>query len=209
MRCIFWIILLLSINLYPQECSNFLILDTKTEPDSAFEYKEYYGYKDTCENLIIPYNDFLICFTDTLRYFAFVNDRKEGLIAIDKKGNKLFNVFNFDNGPDYIQDGLFRIVKDDKIGFANTKGEVVIEPQFECVFPFSEGLAAFCEGCHREMDGEYSYWTGGKWGFIDKKGEVAIKPEYDVVFQTFVNGKAYVENSEEKFYINKHGERIE
>jgi hypothetical protein len=38
--------------------------------------------------------------------------------------------------------GRFPIHKDNKIGFIDNLGKIVIEPIFEDVHPFSEGLAA-------------------------------------------------------------------
>ena len=49
-----------------------------------------------------------------------------------------------------------------KYGFIDKNGKVVIEPQFDNVSAFSEGLAKV------EKD--------GKWGFIHKSGKVVIEP---------------------------------
>lgn len=40
---------------------------------------------------------------------------------------------------------LFKIVRDDKVGYINAKGEVVIQPTFLNGNEFSEGLAAVRE----------------------------------------------------------------
>ena len=52
-----------------------------------------------------------------------------------------------------------------KCGFIDKSGKVVIEPQFDDVGAFIEGLA----------------WVkkDGKWGFIDKSGKVVIEPQFD------------------------------
>ena len=62
-------------------------------------------------------------------------------------------------------------------GFIDKSGKVVIEPQFDNVSAFSEGLAQV------EKD--------DKWGFIDKNGKVVIEPQYDYV-RDFSEGLAEV-----------------
>lgn len=52
-------------------------------------------------------------------------------------GNKhSYSIYQFDNGDDYFCEGLQRIVnKDGKIGFADSLGNVAIEPRFAFAFP--------------------------------------------------------------------------
>ena len=52
------------------------------------------------------------------------------------RSKELFYVFKYDNGPDYIQEGLFRIMNEDGlVGFADSLGNVVIKPQFKFAYP--------------------------------------------------------------------------
>ena len=55
-----------------------------------------------------------------------------------------------------------------KYGFIDKSGKVVIEPQFDLVFDFSEGLARV------EKD--------GKWGFIDDCDTDLTLPPSDLVY---------------------------
>ena len=133
---------------------------------------------------MIPFGEYHRFFTDTMKFIAIVGDDLGRIIAINRKNEKVFNVFIVDNGPDYPREGLFRIVDGDKIGFANLKGEIVIKPRYTAVFPFFADLAPFCVGCVEKLDPkihEYSYWTGGKWGFMDRNGKVVINPQYDSI----------------------------
>ncbi|ECH5021687.1 WG repeat-containing protein, partial [Campylobacter coli] len=50
-------------------------------------------------------------------------------------------------------------------GFIDKSGKIVIEPKFDGVGNFSEGLAGV------ELN--------GKWGFIDKSGKIVIEPKFD------------------------------
>jgi hypothetical protein len=103
---------------------------------------------------------------------AIVRILNQGIVGIDSRGNMLFQVYVFDNGPDYPSDGLFRIVKTGKIGYADTLGNIVITPVYDCAFPFENGIAKVGTGCTIQSDGVHSYWTGGNWFNVDKKGAV-------------------------------------
>ena len=63
------------------------------------------------------------------------------------------------------------IKKEDKIGFANTKGEIIIEPKFKCSNPFYKGLARVTLECSIFQDSEHhSLMQSDKWFYINKKG---------------------------------------
>ena len=115
--------------------------------------------------------------------FVLFKDGPKGIYAINRKGEPLFEVYCFDNGPDYVKEGLFRIIENDKMGFANMDGEVVIKPQFDFVWPFQKcGYAIFKTGGKKviyDTHNNYSTWKGGKWGIINKKGEIVLPPTYE------------------------------
>ncbi|EIA4394558.1 WG repeat-containing protein, partial [Campylobacter coli] len=52
-----------------------------------------------------------------------------------------------------------------KYGFIDKNGEFAIEPKFDYVWSFWEGLAGVK--------------LNGKWGFIDKSGKIVIEPIFD------------------------------
>ena len=60
---------------------------------------------------------------------------------------------------------LFKITHDNKVGYINEKGSIVINPIFLNGNDFSEGLAAV------RLNGTY--------GFINETGEFVIKPQFD------------------------------
>ncbi|MDD4493373.1 MAG: WG repeat-containing protein [Eubacteriales bacterium] len=90
-----------------------------------------------------------------------------------------------------------------KSGFANNRGEVVVEPKYTKVSPFSDGLAAVNFGTEAEPS----------WGYIDKNGNTVIAPQYTNARQ-FSDGLAYVENQYDSNpemrcgYIDKTGKMI-
>ena len=129
------------------------------------------GYVNMDGDTLIPIGKYQYCYTDTLKHFAIVLKKNGQLIAIDQSDRQLFEVFRFDNGPDYVKEGLFRIIKDGKIGYANQKGEVVIKPQFDCAFPFKNGQAKVSNNCTSIDEGEHNRWESNEWFFIDHNGK--------------------------------------
>lgn len=128
-----------------------------------------YGYANSKGKMVIPFGKYQMCFTKKFDQFAIVGT-SEGLVGIDRKENVLFNVFVFDNGPDYTSNGLFRIVKEGKIGYADQNGRIAIQPKYDCAYPFKNGKAKVGTGCKSKTEGEHSSWVGGKWYTIDKMG---------------------------------------
>ena len=128
---------------------------------------------------IVPYGKYRYCQTDTIKKIGFVYENKPKdarIICINDAGKELFYVFKYDNGPDYIQEGLFRIMDEDGlVGFADSLGNVIIEPQFKFAYPFKGAKTkATLKGERKvvpESDGEKHYWESGTWFYIDKRNK--------------------------------------
>jgi hypothetical protein len=114
-----------------------------------------------------------------------------------------------------------------KYGFADSKGNIVIEPQFESANEFSEGLALV------ELGGHWVYVneTGSvaiqiatqdaqgfseglapvkvrwQWGFIDKTGALVIQPQFESADQ-FSEGLACVKVKGKHGFIDKKGRSV-
>lgn len=74
-----------------------------------------------------------------------------------------------------------------KWGFKNEKGTVIIEPKYDDIASFSEGLVAV------NIGKQGLFGSGGKWGFIDKAGNQVIDCLYDEVSNYgFNEGIAFV-----------------
>jgi len=130
-----------------------------------------YGYYNHKGELVVPFGKYALCLTDTFRTHAVVLKEKE-FVVIDRQESVLYQVFKYDNGPDFSVDGLFRIVQNGKIGYADAKTyQVVIQPQFDCAFPFEDGVARVSNNCKTEIQDEYSIWTSDDWKLIDKSGK--------------------------------------
>lgn len=93
-------------------------------------------------------------------------------VIMDDKKTTLYDVFIYDNGPDYPAEGLIRVVKNGKIGYVDaTTFAIVIPPQYDCAFPFENGKAKVSTNCKTVKDGEHSVWESDAWQYVDKKGK--------------------------------------
>ena len=98
--------------------------------------------------------------------------------------NRCYKIYKIDNGEDYIQDGMRRIVdRQGRIGYVNEKGAIIIKPQFAFGFPFKDGRAKVTNRGEKKVvpnsKGEYHYWESDKWFYIDKRG-VSL-PQFSVM----------------------------
>lgn len=94
-------------------------------------------------------------------------------------------IVNYNNGP------LFRIEENDRVGYINAQGEIVIKPVYLSGNEFSEALAAVR--------------INGLYGFIDETGKTVIKPQFDFATR-FVNGFSVVYKNGRPLFIDKRGE---
>jgi len=96
-----------------------------------------------------------------------------GWVYVTQDGTVLPTV-TYDNGPDYFREGMARYRENNRIGFINEKGRVVIPAQFQWAFPFEHGVAPVCEGATPIKHGEHTWLEGGRWGAIDSTGTIII-----------------------------------
>lgn len=88
---------------------------------------------------------------------------------------------------------LFLIQQNDKFGFINSTGKIVIAPKFLNAENFSEGLAAVR--------------VNGTYGYVDANGRFVIPPIYDYA-QPFAEGVALVHKDQQSIFINHKGEKL-
>ena len=161
---------------------------------AAVKIDDKWGYIDTTFHIIIsPEYESASIFRED---HAWV--KKDGKCVILNRDGKLkiieisntnmlrtcFNIFS---------NGLAMISSDDKCGYINFNGDVIIQPKFETGSDFSEGLAAV--------------QIENKYGFIDTLGNIIIDPQFDYV-KDFSEGLAPVSINYEWGYINKEGEFV-
>ncbi|MBP6344736.1 MAG: hypothetical protein KA346_02335 [Neisseriaceae bacterium] len=96
--------------------------------------------------------------------FALVFD--QGWQAYGPSGAHLFEVFMFDNGPDEPAEGLIRIERAGRLGYASVAtGNIVVPPLYQCALPFRDGWALVGLRCQKvyEPSGEHWYWEADEW----------------------------------------------
>jgi len=157
-----------------------------------------YSYIDVDGNEIAPFIYDAVCrFSEGYA----VARRDERFYIINTSGKELVELkygANLDVGEsNYFSEGLFPVWEDNKYGFVNIKGELVIPceytPNEEGAYPFSDGLAIV--------------YNGEKYGYIDKTGKEVIPLTFDEATD-FSEGLAAVEQDYKWFYINKKGEKV-
>jgi hypothetical protein len=89
--------------------------------------------------------------------------------------------------------GLAAVKQNEKYGFIDKTGKVVISPQFDDLGSFTKGLAAVEQN--------------GKGGYIDKKGKIVISPQFDYL-DSFTKGLAMFEQNGKWGYIDKKGKVV-
>jgi hypothetical protein len=155
-------------DLQPGEKAGYLV---KIPSSSSGEPDAPAGYINQSGDTIVPVGTYAYCWTDTIFTFGIVWDQhKESFIGIDRSGRRLYEIQQYDNGPDWLSDGLFRILRNGKVGYADAKGYIRIEPRFACADPFENGKARVALECELIPDGEYTLQKSDAWFYINKQG---------------------------------------
>ncbi len=94
------------------------------------------------------------------------------------------HISGFGQGP------FLTVVENQKYGYIDTTGKVIIPCKFHTLAQFSEGLAAAR--------------INGLYGYIDKKGEFVIQPQFEYATD-FSEGYAQVFHQGTSFFIDKEG----
>jgi hypothetical protein len=104
----------------------------------------------------------------------------DGWMYVNRRGKVVISVVpTFDNGPDEFHEGLVRFIENQKYGFADPKGKIVVPPQYDGAMPFEGGRAKVCVGCAEkcvDRECEYHVFSGGKWFSVDKNGKTLELP---------------------------------
>jgi hypothetical protein len=105
-----------------------------------------------------------------------------------------------------FSEGLAAVEKDDKWGYIDKTGKVVIPLTFAAPNGYIRysGRGGFREGLAAV------HFGGGRWGYINKTGKVVIQPQFGGA-EAFSEGLALVETGEiprKHGYINKAGQWV-
>ncbi|NLE30363.1 MAG: WG repeat-containing protein [Phycisphaerae bacterium] len=154
--------------------------------------------------------------------------------AAEERGGRTARRTNYDEAGDFSE-GMAPVKVGGitgKWGFIDKQGNLVINPRYESVGEFSNGLAAV------EVDGRWGYidkkgssvikpqfgqagkfsdeglarvktggWIGGRFGYIDKQGAYVVSPQFNDAGD-FTQGLARVKVDDDWGYIDKAGKFV-
>jgi hypothetical protein len=110
---------------------------------------------------------------------AAVRSETNGWMYVSRTGEVVIRgVPTMDNWADTFHGGLVRVVRNNKYGFSNRKGQLVISAVYDGAMNFENGKAKVCHGCTTkcvEQECEYHVLSGGEWFLIDTKGTVVSR----------------------------------
>ena len=92
-----------------------------------------------------------------------------------------------------LSEGLLGICRDDKFGFVDARGSLVIVNRYDSVADFHEGLAPVK--------------LIGKWGFLNQQDQLVIQPNYESV-SSFCKGYSIVKRNGKTGVINTIGKPV-
>lgn len=186
-------------------------IESFSEGVAPVKLDEKWGYIDKAGNEIVtPHYDSVSSFSDGLARVGFNN--KYGYI--DKEGKVIIDLIYEDAGSfsamsrfvlgentkkwGFVYGGLFseglaRVRLNEKWGFVDKNGNVVIIPQYDYAQSFSDGLALV--------------QLNDKWSYIDKFGKEIIPLKYDKAW-SFRDGRALVELDGKYGFIDKIGKEV-
>lgn len=128
---------------------------------------------------IIPYGKYKFCQINRIKNLVFTYENKQDarIVCLNSQGKELFYVFQYDNEPDKLREGLFRITdQNGLIGFADSLGNVVIKPRFKFAFPFENGKTKVTfsgeSKAITDSKDEKHYWDSPEWYYIDTNGKI-------------------------------------
>jgi hypothetical protein len=183
------ILILLSIATFGQKKGNKDYLISYVDSTSG---KELIGYKSLNGKIVIKakYQNG----SDTLHKMAIVQNSEFEFIGIDKNDLVILKPYIYDNGPDYVEEGLFRFVENDKLGFANLDGQKIIKAKYDFATPFSNGISEYAIG------GEKIYENG------KTRNEILKESGYEGLIDKHWTWGG---NSTENGYLNQYGQEFE
>ena len=155
---------------------------------SKFNYADYFFE----EVAIVENNEGLIGFIDSVGNYVIEPSYQQatrfsnGLSCVvleggwpafvNKKGDVIIDLTGYDGASKFFENRAL-VLKDNKFGYIDLKGNVVVEPKFDYALPFQEGHALV----GNVIDDKFKY------GFIDTVGNLKIKMSYTIhkVFEDF------------------------
>lgn len=149
--------------------------------------EEQFGFVNKEGEEVVPAKYFDVgIFSEGLAYVAKTNDQRQETYAyINEDGDEVLSLPAQITYASDFHEGFAAIRQEEKWGFIDKDGQIVIEPIYEEVTFFNEGHA--------------SYRNGNYWGLINKKGEKVIEAKYQSAL-IMVEGKVVAELANDEGY---------
>ena len=158
----------------PESLDKLIMIST----DDQFRFDSPCAFVDSEGDTVIPFGKYHIWDSVNLYTYAIVKS-SNGIVGINRKGEVMFDAYLWGDAQlEDISEGLFRIKRNGKIGYANERGEIVIPCQFGCAEQFRNEqakVALECEYNYDEMD--QVEMKSDNWFNIDKKGIKITTPQ--------------------------------
>lgn len=160
---------------------------------SAIEKDNLWGFMNEKGEIVIePQYSFVQMFHEDAAWVK----KDDHIFFIDKGGNPIIDTDTWKDYDFEFSEGLLAVKNNDnKWGFIDKKGNIVIEPQWDEAQSFSNGLAAIS--------------LNGKYGYINTSGQLIITPTWEYVSKFNESGTAFViqdMDNPEVGFINTKGE---
>jgi hypothetical protein len=187
------------------------------------------GLVDAMGKVVVkPEWDQIICELTNGRHAV----KKDGKChVVDASGNNIGPLPWDDMAVEDPCEGLRRVWRNKKVGFADADGKVVIEPTWDAACNFADGLAKVVkdkkegfishsgklqvdldwddnDASNRFSEGLANVKSDGKWGFIDKTGKAVIPVRWDRALSPFSDGLALVAKDYKWGFIDQSGREV-
>ena len=179
---------------YPIFINGLITVYDSNDPEKIYEGKA--GCMNTKGEMIIPaVYDYISYFFDGVA--TAKKDNK--IVLIDTLGKIILEPKGVDYGALYFENGFSVFHKQEGgTGMIKKNGEIILEPKYNGVDPFSEGYAAV------QISGDEK---GVKSGFIDTTGKFVFGRTFGFI-RSFNHGYAAVEINNKWGFIDKTGNTI-
>lgn len=137
-------------------------------------------------------------------YFPFKNDQGKWGFK-DMIEDKIVIPARYDEAGYSFKSGLCWVKLDNKYGFINGKGEMVVPAEYDFASDFSNGLALVNKG--RRVSENIEDYIPGKYGFIDSTGKLVVPLQYSRA-ENFNDGMALVEINDKIGFIDTTGKLV-
>ena len=126
--------------------------------DAKFNFK----YIDNTGKIIIETNANYTAYPFADGLARFITDNPQGIGFMDRQGKVAFTIpFGQYDVIEWFSNGLAQVNKDNKWGYIDKKGDLVIPIKFSFALAFSNGLARVDDYCYIDKSGRY-VWPKGK-----------------------------------------------